>query len=84
MPAELYTLALGYKEQVVPDLLEILIVKGQYAEPAVFVSPDKRCQIPNHPSPGRKPPGVRELQTLLPKVHHDAPPLVHRYLEVTR
>src|SRR5215204_964482 len=81
-PAELYTLALGYKEQVVPDLLEILIVKGQYAEPAVFVSPDKRCQIPNHPSPGRKPPGVRELKTLLREVYYDVPPLVRRHLEV--
>src|SRR5919112_6244951 len=83
-PAKLHTLTLGDKEQVIPDLFEVLIEEGEEAEPAVLVRPDEGRQIPSHRGGGGEAPGVDEFETLLREVHQDMPPLVGRDLKVPR
>src|SRR5919199_2664339 len=84
VPAELHTLTFGDEEQIVPDLFEVLVEKGEQAEPAVLVRPDKGRQVSYHGAGRGEAPGVGELEALLREVHQDVPPLVGRHLEVTR
>ena len=81
-PVKKYAVALGYKEQVVADGLNVLIVKGDDGEAAVSERPYKGRDVSFEAVFGRKTPRVGHLQLASDKVKREPPALVRRGLEV--